>query len=145
MAHYTESIVINRPVDVVFAYMNDLSREQEWQPGIQSAEQVPPGPQTVGTTRRYQSSFLGKKLRNVYVNRIYEPNRRVAYVSTAESDLTASADISFETAAGGTRVTMALEVEPPKKMRLVPKAMLDSTSRKQLRDSLSRLKSNLER
>jgi len=145
MARYEESIVISRPVADVFAYMNDIHREHEWQPAIKAVEQIPPGPQRVGTTRKYHSSFMRKKLTNVYVNRIYEPNRRVVYESTAESNVHATGDITFESLAAGTRVTMALEVEPPRVMKLVPKTVFEKASRKELRDSLKRLKHNMER
>ena len=144
MARIEESIVINRPVTDVFAYMDDIHREYEWQPAIRAVEQIPPGPQRVGTTRRDDSSFMKKKLVNVYVNRMYEPNQRVVYESTKESNLQATGDITFASVPGGTRVTMVLVVQPPKIMRLVPKAVFDKASRKELRDSLSRLKLNLE-
>ena len=144
MARIEESIVIDRPVADVFAYMDDIHREREWQPAIRSVEQTPPGAQRVGTVRRYESSFMKKKLVNVYVNRVYEPNRRVVYGSTEESHLQATGDITFTSVPGGTCVTMILDVQPPKIMRLVPKGVFDKASRKELRESLNRLKLNLE-
>ena len=47
--------------------MDDISREQEWQPSLRSAEQDPPGPSREGTKKRYVSEFMGRELRNTYV------------------------------------------------------------------------------
>ncbi len=144
MARIEESIVIRRPVADVFTYMDDIHREYEWQPAIRAVEQIPPGPQRVGTIKRYDSSFLKKKLVNIYVNRVYEPNQRVVYESTTESNLQATGEVTFSSVPEGTRVTMVLDVQPPRIMRLVPRAVFDKASRKELRESLNRLKRNLE-
>ncbi len=44
MSRSSASIVIRRPVSEVFAYMDDVSREIEWQPNLQFAEKHPEGP-----------------------------------------------------------------------------------------------------
>jgi uncharacterized protein YndB with AHSA1/START domain len=78
---YESSIIIDCPVDKVFEYMQDIDREREWQPNLREAEQTPEGEPGIGTRRRYVSEFMGKRFENVYVNTVYEPNRRVAYKS----------------------------------------------------------------
>ena len=47
MSRQSASIMIERPPAEVFAYMDDVSREKEWQPNLRSAEQEPPGPTEV--------------------------------------------------------------------------------------------------
>ena len=90
MARCAKSIVINRPVDDVFEYMNDVRRELEWQPQLIEAEQSPAGPTAVGSRRRYVSEFMGKRLVNTYVVKIYEPNDRLVVETTKDSVLHAS-------------------------------------------------------
>lgn len=36
-----DSIVINRPVEEVFAYMDDIDKEHEWQPYLKEWSQTP--------------------------------------------------------------------------------------------------------
>lgn len=144
MAIHEKSVLIERPLDEVFAYMDDVSREREWQPQLLEAEQTPPGPATVGTRRRYVSDFLGRRVTNTYVVRLYEPGRRVVLESTPDSVVRARTDIRWEAVAAGTRVTMALEGTPTGVLRFVPKAMLEATFEKELAATLARLKATLE-
>jgi uncharacterized membrane protein len=144
MLEYEESIVIARPVDEVFAYMQDIDKEHEWQPNLREAVQEPEGEPGVGTVRRYVSEFMGKRFENVYVNTAYEANRRVAYKTSPESDTQAVGEIVWETVADGTQVTMRVEVELGGMMRFVPKGLVMSVAKKELLDSLGRVKALLE-
>lgn len=144
MPRYEESVVIARRPEDVFAYMDDVAREREWQPNIREAAQDPPGAGGVGTRKRYVSEFLGKRFVNVYVTTEYEPCRRVAYESTPDSSLRARGTFTWEPVAEGTRVTMAVETEPPALLRLLPQRLVDARSRSELRGSLERVKRILE-
>ncbi|NIR45991.1 MAG: hypothetical protein GWN99_16315 [Gemmatimonadetes bacterium] len=141
---YEYSIEIDRGVEDVFAYMQDIEREAEWQPNLREAVQRPPGEPAVGTERRYVSEFLGKTFRNVYVFTGYEPNRRVAYESTPESDTRASGMITWESLNGGTRVTMRVSVQPGGLLRFVPRSLIASVGERELAHALARVKANLE-
>jgi len=79
MSRQSATIVIARPPDEVFAYMDDVSREVEWQPHLRSAAQDPPGPTRLGTRKRYVSRFVGRGVRNTYVVAELEPGRRIVY------------------------------------------------------------------
>ncbi len=144
MMEYEYSVDIGRAVEDVFAYMQDIEQESQWQPGLRAAEQRPPGEPAVGTERRYVSEFLGKTFRNVYVFTEYEPNRRVAYESTPESDTRASGLIVWEPLNGGTRVTMRVFVQPGGLLRFVPRSLIASAGNRELADALVRVKAHLE-
>jgi uncharacterized membrane protein len=144
MLRYESSIEIDRPLEEVFEYMQDIDREREWQPNLREAEQSPEGEPGVGTRRRYVSEFMGKRFENVYVNTIYEPNRRVAYESARESDTQAEGEITWEAVDGGTRVTMRVSVAVGGLLRFVPKSLVVSLGTKELEDSLARAKARLE-
>jgi uncharacterized membrane protein len=144
MLRYESSIVIDRPVDEVFDYMQDIDREREWQPNLREAEQSPEGEPGVGTRRRYISEFMGKRFENVYVNAIYEPNRRVAYESAPDSDTQAQGEVIWEAVDSGTRVTMRVAVEVGGLLRFVPKSLIASLGKKELEDALARVKARLE-
>lgn len=145
MLEYESSTTISRPAAEVFEYMQDIEREREWQPNLREAEQTPEGEPGVGTRRRYVSEFMGKRFENVYVNTIYEPNRRVAYKSAPESDTQAEGEITWEAVEGGTRVTMRFRAEVGGALRLIPKSLVASLAKKELGDALSRVKTRLEK
>ena len=145
MASHEQSILIRRPIAEVFRYMDDVSREREWQPHLLEAEQTPPGPTVVGSRRRYVSEFLGKRLENTYVVQQYEPERRVQLESTRDSVVQATTDIRWEAIGNETRVTMKLEGKPSGALRFIPRAMLEATFEKEVKSTLGLLKEVLER
>lgn len=145
MTRHAQTIIIQRPVDDVFAYMNDVDREPEWQPQLIEAEQTPTGPTTVGSRRRYVSEFMGKRLENTYVVKVYEPNARIVVETTKDSVLDATSEIRWEPVPEGTRVTMALEGRPKGALRFLPTSILESTFQKEVVTTLARLKERLER
>lgn len=144
MPSHKDSIVIRRPLEDVFSYMNDITRESEWQPQLREAEQIPPGPVEVGTRRRYVSDFMGKRLENVYVITAYEENSRVVCETTKESVMSATSDIRWEGVEDGTRVTMALEGKASGALRFLPSSIIEATFEKEVRGALNRLKEKLE-
>ncbi len=144
MFKYEGSIVIQCPVEEVFRYMQDIHREQEWQPNLREAEQTPDGEPGVGTVRRYVSEFMGRRFENVYVNTVYEPNHKVAYQTAPESDAQAVGEVIWEDVEGGTRVTMRVEADVGGLLRFVPDRLIASVAKKELLDTLTRVKSLLE-
>lgn len=144
MPKHEQSVVIARPIDEVFTYMNDVSREHEWQPQLLEAHQTPPGETAVGSERRYVSEFLGKRLENVYLVKVFEPNRQLVVESTRESAIQATTDMRWEAVDGGTKVTMAVEGSPTGVLRFIPKALVEGAFENEVRSALSRLKERLE-
>ena len=144
MPSYQESIVVRRPRNEVFAYMDDIDREHEWQPHLVQAEQSPEGPTTVGTRRRYVSSFLGRRIENTYVVLEFEPGSRILLESTPSSAVQARNEIRWESRGEDTVVTMAMEGGPRGGLRFIPRALLEATFEKEVRETLRRLKQCLE-
>ena len=144
MSGHEASVVIDRPVKDVFEYMDDISREHEWQPQLVEAEQAPPGPAAVGTQRRYVSDFMGRRVENTYVIRTYEPNRRIVLETTEDSSLKATTEIRWRAASGGTEVTMSFDGTPTGALRFLPRRMLEATFDKEVKSALARLKERLE-
>jgi carbon monoxide dehydrogenase subunit G len=144
VARYERSIFIARPTAEVFAYMDDIEREREWQPQLLEAEQTPPGPTAIGTHKQYVSEFMGKRLRNTYVVCVYVPNQRVVCETTKDSVLAATSDVRWHDEEGGTRLTMTLEGSPSGSLRFLPAAMLERALAKEVNGALDRLKERLE-
>lgn len=141
---YRHQVVIASPVSRVFAFMDDVDRESEWQPGIKEATKVPPGPTSVGTRKKYVSEFMGNRIVNTYVTTAFEPDRLVTYETTKDSVLQARVDLSFRTVGDGTEVTMAVRGKATGALRFVPKTLIEGVFRKELETSLGLLKARLE-
>jgi hypothetical protein len=138
------SIIIERPVNEVFDYMDDVSREVEWQPAIKSARAEPPGQTGVGTKKHYTSEFMGREVKNTYVTKVFEKYRRVVYEATPKSTIQGTATFTWEPAEKGTLLTMSIRGEPKGVLRLVPRGVLDHFYQSELETTLQRLKKRLE-
>ena len=145
MPTHEASIFIRRGVSDVFAYMDDIDRETEWQSNLVEATQSPPGPTAVGTRKEYVSEFLGKRIVNTYVVEVYEPNRRLVASTTDGSVLNATSDVRWTEEGDGTRVTMGLEGSAAGPLRFLPKSMIEATFQREVDATLARLKECLER
>lgn len=141
---YSHEVRIRRPVAQVFAYMDDVAREPEWQPNLQETSKDPPGPTAVGTRKTYVSSFLGKGIRNTYVTRIFEPERRVVYETTSDSVLRGTVEIRFKEDGADTIVSMAFRGGVSGPLRFLPGKVLEKAGRSELEEALQRLRRRLE-
>jgi len=110
MFQVEESIVIDRPVAEVFAFVADQTNAHTWQQGIVGVRRLTPDPIGVGTRHEVVRKFLGRELplTNEYVR--YDPNELVTF--TATSGPTAF-DVSYltESAPGGTRLTCQMRMD----------------------------------
>jgi uncharacterized membrane protein len=105
-----DSIIINRPIEVVFAYATDVKRFPEWAATVREAEQTSSGPMAAGATVRTVIQFLGRRLTVDQVITDFEPNRTMASKSLS-GPVSGVITTSFEPANGGTKVTWAIEGE----------------------------------
>jgi carbon monoxide dehydrogenase subunit G len=72
------SILINRPVEEVFAYVSNVENWPQWISGASEARQTSPGSMGVGTTFTQVSHYLGRQFEvNAKVTE-YELNRKFA-------------------------------------------------------------------
>jgi carbon monoxide dehydrogenase subunit G len=140
----SKSIEISRPIGVVFAYLDDVDREHEWQPRLESATKDPPGPSQVGTRKSYVSEFLGRRTENTYVVREMGPGWRIVYATTSDSTVDATSEVECEATSDGTMVTMSVEASPRGALKLIPSAALEKAARDQLAAMLTLLKERLE-
>ena len=56
------SIIINKPVDEVFAYVTNVKTWTLWESGLLEAEQTSDGPLSVGTTFKGMNHALGQRM-----------------------------------------------------------------------------------
>lgn len=111
------SIVINRPIEQVWAYLDDHSHETDWRaPSLKSLKQVGSDPTGVGT--RYEGVIAFGPGDYPYVNELtrYEPPTRVSWkaVSSAGWVIGSSGSYILERDGDSTRLTHEIDLEPNK-------------------------------
>jgi hypothetical protein len=144
MSRQSANTVIDRSAQEVFDYMDDISREREWQPSLRSAEQDPPGPSRAGTKKRYVSEFLGRELRNTYVVIEAVSGRKLVCETTKDSAVNARTEVTCEPSGSGTKVTMVIDGKPRGFLKFMPASVLEAAYQKELTSALARLKVSLE-
>jgi uncharacterized protein YndB with AHSA1/START domain len=109
------SVVINRPLQAVWAYLNDHSNETEWRrPSLKRLAQVGKGPTGVGT--RYEGVIALGPIKSPYVNELtaYEPPHRLAWkaISSAGWLIGSAGSYTLDDENGRTRFTHEITLEP---------------------------------
>jgi carbon monoxide dehydrogenase subunit G len=134
------SIVINRPIDKVFAYTTNPANYINWQPWIldsQSDRRI-----SIGTRIEVLSRFMGRKLDMTTEVTEYVPNKRIVMLGVRRSFFT-KVVYKFERDNGATKVNYMAEFQPRGLLELLG-SMTVHRFRKQTEDSFWRLKGILE-
>jgi uncharacterized protein YndB with AHSA1/START domain len=143
MPDITGEITIARPVEEVFDFVADQSREPEYNPGMVRAEKVTAGP--IGTGTRFRSAVRsgGRTAEMTIEMTAYERPTLLASTTTL-----AQADIAyllrFEPVPGGTRMSWSGRVRPYGALRLLG-PLVTWMGARQERRNWTRLKTHLER
>ncbi len=142
MINVEDSIVINRPVAEVFAFLADQHNTPQWQDGLLEVRRITEGAIGVGTKHTAVRKFLGRKLEltNEYVK--YEPNRQITF--TGDGSTRFEHSYFTEATSEGTKVTSKMEMEPGGLLGLA-EPLIAKSLKKDFRASLILLKSLLEK
>lgn len=135
-------IVINRPVDTVFAYVANLENLKQWQSGLIESKQVTPGPTEVGSKVAVVRQLLGQKLEGVAEVVAFEPNRVVSVRVTA-GPMSVTASNTFEALGNTTRLTSVGELDMEGLLKLAGPLAAGGV-KKQMEENLENLKKILE-
>ena len=142
MARAEASLVINCPVNKVFAYLADITRGTEWQSELVESQQTSSGPMGIGTTIREVRRFLGRNLETVFTITEYEPDYRLAFES-ASGPIPMRGYYSLEGSGNGTKVTLAVEAELTGVFKMTEPLVVHSAKR-QMDADIAKLKEILE-
>ena len=82
MAEFKQSVVINRPVEDVFAFVSNLENDPPWT-GAVEMRRTSQGPIGIGTTFSQQDRFLGRRLDLTLEVVGYEANHTIALETTS--------------------------------------------------------------
>ncbi|MDJ0961494.1 MAG: SRPBCC family protein [Acidimicrobiia bacterium] len=104
-------IVIDRPPDVVFAYIADVANNPLWQRGMREAHFTSGPPLRVGSTYAQVATFVGRRIESRFAIVEYEPGRLVKG-STTVSPFPITFTRIVDPEGGGSRVTAIVEGRP---------------------------------
>ena len=142
----TESIDIGRPPHDVFAYVSDMARHPEWQDKLLSCTVEGEGPTRIGT-RVKQTRRVGGGTRTFTLEVTdYDPPNRLGFRGV-DGPVRPQGRITLEPLDGGQRTRYSARLDFDRAWPRLPatdsRACAES-ARKQLPDSLQRLKEKLE-
>jgi uncharacterized protein YndB with AHSA1/START domain len=136
-----DSIIIERPVEDVFAYVSNVNHLPEWAGTTIEVKDAPAGPLRDGATFADVGKFLGRRIDTPFRATVEAPHRLV-YRSTGglvPHDWT----YTFEPLEDSTRMTLAVEGEPGGFFRLAT-PLLERALRRQMSKDLASLKRVIE-
>ena len=136
-------LIIHRPIDQVFAFVAQLENRPKWCAGTVATQQTSTGSVGSGTTfHEVFELFLGRKGEADYTITVYEPNKRLAFMSTS-GPIRAAETLIFDVVDGGTRVTQMTEADFNRFKIIEP--LFKGMGQRMLVANLTRLQAQLER
>jgi uncharacterized protein YndB with AHSA1/START domain len=109
-------VVIQMPIEHVFAFLIKPSNLPEWAPGFVGAKSTSEGPIRVGSTSTRITNFSGRDSESQHVVTEFEQNSRMA-VSSKMGPMEIKEIFELKPADRGTRVIIAEEVTAPLLLR----------------------------
>lgn len=142
MAKIEASIQIDRAVEDVYAYATTVDTLPQWLGRVQEIEQLTDGPLGVGSRIRAVGKMLGRRLITLVEVTALEPGARFAFTGVT-GPFTAHNNYTFESVAGGTKVTDSAESEMSGPVRLID-PLVGRMMHRQFEANLAALKDRLE-
>jgi uncharacterized protein YndB with AHSA1/START domain len=110
MNEFEITVVIERPVEDVFAVITDLSKTPAWTPGLTEVRRDGEGPLRVGATLVFTGSFLGRSYESTAACTEFVAGERLA-TKTTSGPFHLEVDSRLEPVANGTRMATAYRGE----------------------------------
>ena len=109
MIKIEHSVVINRPVEEVFAYATDPANLPQWQ--TSALEARVDGPMQTGATGSIVRKFLGRRMESTVQFDEYEPPRKFA-LQAKSGPVPFRVRQTYEPEGAGVRINVVMEGEP---------------------------------
>ena len=136
-----QTIVIDRPVGEVFAFVTDQRNTPQWQAGLLEVTRLTEGPSGIGTRHALVRNFLGRRMEATNEYTAFEPDRLVTFKTTSGPPLEAS--YLFEAAGEGTRLTSRVLLDGAGFFGLIS-PVIQAGLRREMRVALPALKALME-
>jgi uncharacterized membrane protein len=136
------SVVINRPIEEVFAFVTDMETRPQWSSQLLQAKMTSEGPVRAGSQYRYVEQFLGRRIETAQEITVQEPPSKQGWKVTS-GPFPAEGSYTFTAVEGGTRFTLAVQGEAGGFFKLA-EPFLARMIKRQIDSNLSNLKDLME-
>ena len=110
-------VVIDRPVDEVFAYLSEPGNLPEWQSGIVEVRKEADAPTAVGSRWIEVRTFLGRRIESTLEATAYDPSREFS-LRVVSGPVRLRIRHYLEPSNGATRIRIVGEGEPGASLKL---------------------------
>ena len=114
---FTNTITINRPARVVFAYLSNLENLPQWNYALSETRQLTPGPPGVGT-RYLQTRTIPVHTEESLEITEFTPNHKLTVQGTLNS-FPAHLIYTLHATDGTTTLTNTVDLHPPRPLNLL--------------------------
>ena len=135
------SVVINKPVAVVFAYASNNANSPKWQAGVDSVIEEGPS-NVVGSKYTEVRKFMGQEMKSTIEVTAFVADSKFAG-KVIKGPVPFEVTVTFEASGGGTKMTTRVEGEP-KGFFKVAEGALKGQLEKSLEEDGKHLKAILE-
>jgi carbon monoxide dehydrogenase subunit G len=140
MFRYTAEREIQAPIEQVFAFLSDVTRQTEWVHGVTECHWEKPGPVSAGAMALQSMTFMGKP-RIVPMKLLeYEPGRKITFEKAEPFPIRYGFEL--EAAGGSTRVRYPVEMDPK---GLLFRVVIPLVGKKTIHGDLDRIAGRLEK
>jgi uncharacterized membrane protein len=152
VARAESSLVINRPIDAVFAYLADIAKGMEWQSELLEVQQTSDGPVGIGTNLREIRRLLGRNMETSFTITDFDPESKLGFKSTSgpipmrayySLESVSPEGVNQEGSVDATRVNMTVEAELTGIFKMTEPLVVHSAKR-QMDADIAKLKEILE-
>jgi len=142
MATFEINLVINRPIEEVFAFISNPENQPRWRAATLEIRRVSSEPLNVGSIVRGRFTFLGRPFDGNLEIIAWEPDRSYA-TRMVEGPFPLEAHYTLEPAEGGTHLTLLIEGQPGGFFKLA-EPLVVSLAKRSYEADLNNLKEMLE-
>jgi hypothetical protein len=118
----SDQIVIDRPVEEVFAFVADRSNLPRWSSVIKESRRTSASSSEVGTTYRMVGSLMGRRVEGTYTRTGYDPDHMLGG-RAAMGNMSFDEEYRFAPVGTGTRMSMTTSITPAGMFRLLQPLM----------------------
>jgi hypothetical protein len=141
MINVESSVVINKTLAEVFAFVTDNANSTKWQGGVEAV--IPEGPPNViGSKYKEVRKFMGQDMISTMEVTAFKPNEAWA-AKVITGPVPYEVTVTFEVSGGGTKMTTRVDGEPKGFFKMA-EGMLKGQLQTSLNEDGQRLKKLLE-
>lgn len=136
------SVLIDRPIKDVFAFVANPNNMAKWNSAVVSLEQITPGAVGVGTKFKSAGEIMGRRIEGEMQITAYEPDSQCGFQVNA-GPMQVNLVMNFKTVGTGTKVSLNAQGNPGGIFKLAEGVMAGQV-KSMMEGNLTRLKSALE-